>query len=126
MPAGSASTLVVQEMEDDRLFATQCKSWAENVRLQVSKKMFRKMQFITNDESEETGSPWMTSVCKSVGIPDNKKKAFWEKVGKRTANKAMVLRRMNVTNAMKKIFKGMDHWVWFVVWVLFLYTYLQC
>lgn len=126
MPAGLASALVVQETENSKLFAIQCKSWAENVRLQVSKKMFRKMQFITKNESEKTGSPWMISVCDSVGIPDSKKNAFWEKIGMRTANKAMVLRRMNVTNAMKKIFKGMSHGVYCFVWVVWIVDHSQC
>ena len=43
-------------------------------------------------------------------IPDDKKAAFWKKVGKNKAKEALRLRRQNVTNGMRLKFFGEPCW----------------
>ena len=101
-----ASTTEVQDVEDGRLFAKQCESWTANVRIIVAKQRFKKQQFITNDASERDGSRWMLGVCDGVGIPVRTRSVFWERSGRKAANKALGRRRQNATNQMKKLFGG--------------------
>jgi hypothetical protein len=98
-----------QDWHDQKLFDTQCEGWCGNIKTQVSKKLFRKMQFINNDKMEAAGSKWMEKVCDTVGVPESKREAFWIRPthgGMKAARAALNRRRMNVTNAMKKIFQG--------------------
>jgi hypothetical protein len=104
----------VQEAQDNKLFATQCKNWCENVSKAVSRTLFRRCQFMNDDESQAVGSHWMKLVCDSVGIPEEKREAFWERYsfgGKKAARNALRKRRTNVTNAMKKVFSGKVHYI---------------
>jgi hypothetical protein len=104
----SRSSQQQQEAKDREKFESDCGKWCFLISGNVGKKHFRMVQFITSDNQEAYGSKWQKIVCNECEVPRDKRKEFWNRKGKATARATINRRRMNATNAIKKVFQGED------------------